>query len=50
MMIPGPNGHYGNTQSSSPYDTVLGNLFVNEFWDDRSYEIVPDNVRPTFGN
>ena len=45
ITIPGPSGHYGNTKSTGGYSIeTAGTLFVDEFWDDEAYEIVPNNV------
>ena len=47
MKIPGPSGDYGNTETTNGYAVeTAGTLFVNEFWDDKSFEIVPNNVDP----
>ena len=52
-----PTRHYGNSESTGGYSIeAAGTLFVNEFWDDQAYEIVPNNVNTaattteTFGN
>lgn len=45
MKIASPSGHFGNSLTTGGYSIEsAGTLFVNEFWDDQSYEIVPNNV------
>lgn len=44
MRIPGPNGHYGNRNNVVGYSQETGTLFTTEYWDDESYEILPNNV------